>query len=282
MIQLLNIRFIPVGFHHFGLSILFCLLCFIKPYQICAQAAIGARSLAMGQTGTTLTNDNWAVFGNPSLMKTNKYTFSFYGMRYSGFTELTDLAASITFNIENGIIGVGLHRYGFELFNENRFRLGYKNGFEGFNYGLAVNYNHISQGGNYGSAGAIGLDIGIGAELGNRLILAAKTTNLNRPTYSGSDEELYRDLAVGLSYHIDRQFNTIIELVKDIRFPISIRSGLEVYLIQSLCLRAGITIEPLTWSFGIGFISESISINIAVQNHEVLGLSPGLDFGTGL
>jgi hypothetical protein len=282
MIRLSNIRFIPVGFHYIGLSVLFCLFFVIRPYQICAQATIGARSLAMGLTSTALTNDNWAVFGNPSLMKTNKYTFSFYGMRYSGFTELTDLAASATFNIENGIIGVGFHRYGFELFNESRFRLGYRNGFEGFNYGLAVNYNHISQGGNYGSAGAIGLDIGIGAELGNRLLLAAKTSNLNKPAYGDSGEELYRDLAVGLSYYIDRQFNTIIELVKDIRFPLSIRSGFEVHLIPSFCLRAGITIEPLTWSFGIGFHSESISVNLAVQNHEILGLSPGLDFGTGL
>lgn len=282
MIRLSNIRFIPVGFHHISLSILFCLLFVIRPSQICAQATIGARSLAMGQTGTTLTNDNWAVFGNPSLMKTNKYTFSFYGMRYSGFTELTDLAASVTLNSGFGIIGAGFHRYGYDLFNESRFRVGYRNGFEGFNYGLVVNYNHISQGGNYGSAGAIGLDIGIGTELGSRLFLAAKSTNLNRPTYGDSGEELYRDLALGVSYYIDRQFNTIIELVKDIRFPLTIRSGLEVHLIPSLCLRAGITIEPLTWSLGIGFLSESMSVNFAVQNHEVLGLSPGLDFGTGL
>lgn len=281
MIQQVNIRFIPVGFHPVSFSILFCLFCFIIPYRTFAQAAVGARSLAMGQTATAQAYDNWAIFGNPSLMKTDIYTFSFYGMRYAGFTELTDLAAAITLNTGFGIIGAGLHRYGFELFNESRFRLGYSSNLERFYYGLAVNYNHISQGGNYGSAGAIGLDIGLNAELGSRLILAAKTTNLNRPTYADSDEELYRDLAVGLSYHIDRQFNMIIELVKDVRFPISIRSGIEVFLIPSLCMRAGITFEPVTWSLGIGFKTEVISVNIAIQHHDVLGLSPGLDFGTG-
>lgn len=280
MIRHYNITDFPFGFHHFRFFALYCFLVFIYTDSLSAQAAIGARSLAMGQTGAAHQYDTWAIFNNPSLMKTDVYTFSFYGMRYAGFDELTDLATSITLDAGSGVIGAGFHRYGFDLFSESRFRLGYSNRAEGFHYGLALNYSHVSQGGDYGSAGAVGLDAGLAAELGSRLLLAARTMNLNRPTYGDTDEGLYRDLAIGLTYRTVNRFSSVIELVKDARFPISIRSGIEVFLMPSFCIRAGITLEPVTWSFGIGFITETISVNIAVQNHEVLGLSPGVDFGT--
>ena len=67
------------------------------------------------------------------------------------------------------------------------------------------------------------------------------------------------------------------DVVKDVRFPVSYRGGIEVNIIQELKGRVGITTEPITYSFGLGYAKDFWEINFAIQHHQLLGLSPGLD-----
>lgn len=246
------------------------------------QASIGARALALGQATAALTEDNWSVFHNPALLKTDRHSVSFYAMRYAGISEITDVAAAGSFGLNGASIGAGLHHYGFSLFRETRFRVAYKDTLDLFHYGAAVNYSHISQGGGYGSAGAVGIDAGIAARLADRLTLGARAANLNRPAYGDTDEELPRELAVGLTYRMSGLAIAMADLVKDVRFPLSLRTGFELQLIPGLYARTGITTEPVTWSLGFGYLAERFDVNIAVQRHEVLGTSPAVDFSLRL
>ena len=167
--------------------------------QIQAQSTLGATSIAMGQTGVAVPNTNWTLFSNVALMPTDGNRVSFYGFRYVGIAEITDMAANFTSQTSWGTLGAGVHRYGFNLFNENRFLLAYKNSLSRFHYGASVSYTHIFQGGDYGAAGAIGFDLGIAAEITEDLWFGAGATNLNQPSYGDTNEELPRELATGLS-----------------------------------------------------------------------------------
>lgn len=246
-----------------------------------AQAVIGARELAVGQVTAALQNTNWSMFGNPAMMSEDKKNASFFGVRYFGLSEITDMAVSVTYPTKLGVFGAGAHRYGFDLFNENRMRLGYKNSFSGFHFGVILNYSHVVQGGGYGSAGALGVDVGVAAPILSDLWIGAKATNINQPEYgSRNDEKLPRELSIGLSYRLSDVALFTTDVVKDIQFPVSYRGGVEVTIIENLVGRAGITTEPQTFSAGFGYSGSFWSANVAVQRHEnsVLGYSPAIDF----
>jgi hypothetical protein len=245
------------------------------------QAVLGARELAMGQATTALPNSSWSVFSNPAMISDQESTVSFFGVRYFGLAEITDMAATVNYPTDIGVLSAGAHRYGYDLFNESRLRVGYKHAVAGFHYGFVLNYNHVVQGGGYGSAGAFGIDLGVAAPVIPRLWIGAKAINLNQPAYGSlNDEELPRNLSVGLSYFLSDIALFSAEVLKDVRFPLAYRSGIEVNIIAGLMGRAGITTAPQTFAAGFGYESRLWGAGVGVQRHEnsVLGYSPAIDF----
>jgi hypothetical protein len=69
------------------------------------------------------------------------------------------------------------------------------------------------------------------------------------------------------------------EIVKDVMFPVSFRTGVEFEVLNSLFARAGFTTNPETYSFGFGYLADQWNINFGLQQHNPLGLSPALDLG---
>lgn len=252
-------------------------VCFIEiPY---CQTTIGARSVSTGQTGVAIPGHQWAIFSNSALLPTNERRVSFYGFRYAGISEITDIAASVQLPTGLGTFGAGFHRYGFNLFNRTHLRLGYKKQVRQFHAGLSVSYSHVQQGGGYGSAGAVGISVGFAAQIIEPLWLGARSLNVNQPAYGNSTEYLPRDLAIGLSYLPSDRVLLTAEVVKDVRFPLSLRSGAEVELISGFFARTGITTRPKTYAGGFGYNTSHWQINIGIQQHIPLGLSPAIDFG---
>lgn len=250
----------------------------LLPTAVSAQGTMGSRTLALGQTTAALEDDRWAVFHNMARLKPDQPALSVYAMRFAGFAELTDMAAVFTVPVQSAGLSGGVHHYGFDLFSETRFMAGYKSSLDRFHFGFVTSYHHVRQGGNYGSAGAIGMNAGIAAEIDHRLTLGARAVNLNRPAY-GENEELARELVIGVSYRMSDKAMITGDLVKDVRYPLSVRSGLELWLLDRVAIRTGVTTAPVTWSLGLGLSLPPLDVSIAVQRHEVLGLSPGIEIG---
>jgi len=259
-------------------KITFVLIFVSAPNIGVAQLTMGADGLALGQATTALQNNSWAIFSNPATINSEKKGLSFFSLRNYGFTELTDIAASGSLPTKYGSAAFGFHRYGGDLFSETRIRVGYANSWNNLKYGIALNYNHISQGSPYGSGGALGLDLGLAAKLTEGLWLGAKTTNLNQPGYdfAANEESLSRELSLGLSYELDENALLLFDVVKDVRFPVAYRGGIEVKIIENLKGRVGVTTEPNTYSFGVGYESTLWEANLVFQRHETLGFSPGI------
>lgn len=244
------------------------------------QLIMGAEGLGMGQATTALPGYDWSLFSNPALLNNDDTAVGFYGLRNYGFAEITDMSAMGSIPTKYGVAALGFHRYGDNLFNETRIRMGYKNEWRMLHFGVVANYNHIFFGADYGSGGALGLDVGIAAEITDDLWVGARSTNVNRPEYKYQtmDEYLPRDISIGLSYGLNELAVFAFDMVKDVRFPVSYRGGLEISVIENLKGRVGVTTEPLTYSLGFGYGMDRWDINFAVQKHELLGFSPGIDF----
>jgi hypothetical protein len=261
---------------HYKITLAFILS--IVAFSATAQINMGARGLGLGNANTSLVGDHWSLFSNPAFINNEQMSIGFYGLRNYGFSELTDMSAIGSLPTKYGAVALGFHHYGNNLFNETRIRFGYKNEWRSLHFGVVANYNHISFGGDYGSGGAIGVDVGVAAQLTEDLWIGAKSDNINMPEYNGLDEELPRNIAIGFSYGLNELAVFAFDVFKDVRFPVSYRGGVEIKVIDELKGRIGVTNEPLTYSFGFGYGRESWDINFAVQKHELLGFSPGFDF----
>lgn len=267
---------------NFKRTVLLAFLLLAITFSCYSQATLGAREISLGQATSALPNSTWAVFANPAMSSEDSKRVSFFGIRYYGFSELTDMAAAATYPTNFGVLGAGVYRYGNDLFNENQLRVSYKNSFQGFHYGAAINYNHVVQGDGHGSFGALGIDVGLAAQIIDNLWLGAKATNVNQPKYGEFNniaEEPVRELSIGFSYQVSDLFLFTSDVYKDVRFPVSYRGGAEIKIIENLKGRLGVTTEPLTFSAGFGYNTDLWGINIVAQQHEnpVLGISPGLD-----
>lgn len=260
-------------------KITFVLILISVPEVCFSQLTMGADGVALGQATTALQNNSWAIFSNPATINNQSKSLSFFSLRNYGFAELTDIAAVGSIPTPFGIAAFGFHRYGGDLFNETRVRLGYANSWEDLKFGVVLNYNHISQASPYGSGGALGVDLGVAAKLTEGLWLGARTTNVNQPSYdfAAADESLSRELSLGLSYDLDQNALFLFDVIKDVRFPVSYRGGVEVKVIENLKGRVGVSAEPNAYSFGIGYGSDFWEANIAFQRHEAIGFSPGID-----
>ncbi len=266
-----------------GLIITLCSIFFAG--RLSAQGVAGARGLALGGAVIALEDNEWAVFGNPALLPFQQPEAAFYGVRNYGLAELTDMAAAGGFGYAKGNMASALavHRYGDELFSELNFRLIQKITFSGVQLGVALNYNRLSFGGSYAdeAAGALGLDFGLMSPLSKDIKLGFRAINVNRPEYAFG-EELRRELGLGLGIRLHERLLLLADVVKDVRFPVSLRKGLEAELTEGVFLRGGFTTQPMTWSGGFGLRSAGWKVDFGVQQHGQLGLTPGLSFGRRL
>lgn len=251
----------------------------------CAQWTMGARAIALGQAHTALADDSWAVFHNPAALPGEDVIVSFFSIRYYGMRELEDHAAAVTVpgppflrsDTRRVAFGAGVHTYGFELFRETRARLAVAAGFDRLRAGFSASYVHIRIQ-DYGSRGSPVFDAGVVANLTDSFQVGYRIAHLLQSADDESETDLHpAEMAGGISWNGIRGLLVTADLVKDSLHPLTLRSGLEMELPGRLFLRGGWTSRPFTWAAGAGFGLDRIRGNLAVQKHEVLGLSPGFD-----
>ncbi len=244
-----------------------------------AQSTIGAKGAALGNATTALYEDSWGLFSNPSTISSNGLIVGFYGLQYYGFPEITDISSIISIPLLGGHSAIGFYRYGDDLYAETNINTGFKYEFQGIHAGASLQYRHVSFGGNYGSGGAINISLGLLAEINESLWFGAKIRNINRAQYSFefNDEELPQDISIGLMYNLEQKATFVFDVIKDVRFPVAYRGGLEVEIIDNFIGRIGATYEPITYTFGFGYKMKGWQFNVAIQQHEILGISPGAD-----
>jgi len=246
---------------------------------------MGARSVAMGQAHTALSADAWALFHNPASMDTEKTILGFFAIRYYGLKELEDQAAVLSMPLQpfrrwNRLdisLAAGFHTYGFDLYRETRAISGAALRFERLRIGFSANYVHIRIDG-YGSRGSPVFDAGMVADLGNSFQVGYRISHILSTDSGEVETDLHpSEMAGGVSWNGMKRLVLAADVVKDSLHPLSLRAGVEAELPGGLFLRGGWTSRPFTWSAGTGLQLNRIHGNLAVQKHDVLGLSPGID-----
>lgn len=236
-----------------------------------------ARADALGNSTTALPTAT-GVQANPASRATlDDPTALFYARQGFGLAALRYGAAHIALPFGWGTLSSGVSSFGFEDYREVHASIGYARTLSlgtarSLRVGTTLRYYHTSIT-NYGSASALGLHLGLGVELLRSLHFGAYATNLNGPTLT-TNSPLPRTLAVGLYYRALPSVRVMADVFKDVRFPPTVRGGIEVRPVDPLFLRAGVTTLPVRFSGGVGIRLGPLSASIAAEQHQTLGWSP--------
>lgn len=266
------------------LTLFFVVLWMLPAGRLSAQVSMegGARSAAMGGATTALTGEVWGYTNPASWATLPGRAVSFFATEAFGLSELRLGAVHYAQPFSSGTFALGARTFGFEAFRETHFNLGFARGFRSgttrsFNLGLNLRYHRVSIP-VYGEAGALGIGLGGLVSVLSNMDVGFQFTNLHRPELA-EGEELPRTLAIGVAYAPLETVRVVVDAYKDVRFPVSVRGGVEVQPVPVLYLRAGGATKPARFSAGAGFRLGRIAADIAGEHHEVLGWSPAVSFG---
>lgn len=176
---------------------------------------------------------------------------------------------------------LGVHTFGFSAYRELRLRAGLAGRVRPW-LALGVHAEaHTVRVTGYGRAQALGLSVGGLLRPTATLHLGFQATNLNRPAWADT-ESLPRRLALGLAYRPAATAQVLLAVDKAVRFPASLRGGLQIQPVPALALRTGFTTAPQRFTAGFGLYLAGVRVDAAAVRHPYLGWTPVLSVQTAL
>lgn len=240
---------------------------------------LSARARALGQATVATTNDAWAYYYNPAMLPSlfaAQANFGTVRPNGLGFNRLTGVAIATPLRSKRSGLAVGWRNYAVEnndvdLATENTLSVAHGLRLFGdasttLSIGWALNFYHAefapslgfagdgTDGIDPGSAWAVGFDVGVLANVYERTRVGFFTRNLNHPTIGDDNEELLRQLTLGLAYDPYPGVTTALDVrngLGDDAFRFC--GGVEMEIVPALLLRLGVETQPNKVTGGFGF-----------------------------
>lgn len=236
---------------------------------------LGARAVGLNGAFTSVSDNSLAIFYNPAGLGQLKYRdFSvFYNPAPFGLSELSTAAFTYAEPLKYGTIGAGIRTYGFDLYKETCILLSYGNNFKNrLFYGANFNFYHLNIQ-NYGSATSLGIDVGAMAYINKYLRWGFFGKNITGSTIGESKEKIAQVYRTGFNFKPVNEAGLMLEIEKDVKYPLSVRAGFEYSLLDYVDLRAGVGSEPTSFTGGIGFNYNIFQLDYALYKSPDLGIT---------
>ncbi len=227
----------------------------------------GASSLFSG--------DVHQVFLNPSAAAslTSFYASVFYSPSPFDLPQLSNSGMIAALPMDSFTAGFALTTMGFSLYREMTATAIVARSFDGIvSAGCNINYDRLTIS-RYGSAFTVGIDAGASVQLSDDIRWGFSLLNVNRPVIGKERDELPQVFLTGISCEVTSSAVISSALVKDVRFPASVRTGVRFSPLECVELCLGISTEPSRYFAGIGLRFSRISFDYSVATHAELGLT---------
>lgn len=239
----------------------------------------GGRANSMGKAGAALIG-NWGTFNNQAAtaFETDLSLMSYCENRF-GLKEFSAFLAAAVIPTSQGNITTSITYFGLEIYNEQKIGLGYTRRFSD-NFSLALQFDLLGL-----SIPATGVsEHNITFEVG---LIYKPTPKLNiglhifNPTQiklsqSTDNTEVPQISRLGLSFKLSENFLIASEIEHSSETDINIKGGLEYYLFDWLAIRSGYYDKPQTCTFGMGFKSKKLMVDLAYQLSNSRNKTPGI------
>lgn len=236
-----------------------------------ASTLMGARAMGMGFSSSTST-DEWSLFNNVGgLGKVNQAGANFAYEIRPALIGANRLAASILTPIKIGTVGMGLFRFGDDVYSEHLVSLGFGSSVGNTSLGTKVNYIQY-QAESFGTNTATSIDFGGVTQITSQISVGAYITNLTQSKLIGTDgERLPTKLVAGLGLRPSEKIFIATEIEKDLDYQAAWRSGLEYAIYKKVFFRTGFNMSPNAAYFGLGAQKRNLKVDCAIKFNQLTG-----------
>ncbi|MFT6854572.1 MAG: hypothetical protein ACJA0X_000538 [Cyclobacteriaceae bacterium] len=244
-------------------TVVFFVFNILCAYSQDGQYNFGARSAGIGQASSTLM-DGWSLFNNIGSLGLIENSSSFLGYqnRYN-IGELQSIAGGITYAHDWATIGIGVFRFGGDLFNEQKIKLAIGHKLDMISLGVGINVVQYTIEG-LETKRRLAIEFGGTVNLKENLLLAAHIYNFQKSAL------IPTVMKAGLSYRPIKGLMINIETEKDIDLDQVFRAGVEYQIIAPIYLRTGLQTSPVRSSYGIGYVLKSFNLDYAFVDNTDL------------
>jgi hypothetical protein len=248
-------------------------------FSVCQDCLpLGSRSNSLGNASVTF-SDVWSYHHNPGATATIRNRQ--FGICYQNRFLLKELQSQgVTFiqPLPKGVFSVGAQLFGFNQYRSYRVGAGYSLKLSELLFaGVQLNYQGIKLNEYYGSKNTLTAELGILTKISEHWKIGFSAFNLGRAklTVDGSNR-LTTTLRLGTSYSFSKQVLIACEIAKNDRYPLRFKSGIEYNPLKSLYFRGGVASNPIELSFGFGYKSGCMQLDLGSSYHQLLGWSPNI------
>lgn len=253
------------------LSVFLLLIKFVQAQSV--STTLGARALGLGNAATTL-SDEWSLMNNVGgLAGVKELSAAFAFEARPALPGSSRVAATVNAPTKFGTAGLGMFRFGDQVYSEQVLTAGFANQFGIASLGLKVNYIQYRAEG-YGTKSGVSINFGGIAQLTPQVAVGAYIVNINQPKISTPDKEkIPTKLAAGVSFRPAEQILLVAELEKDVDYKPTWKGALEFKVHAKVSARTGFNVGPGAAFIGLGFQGWRIKIDYAIQYSNALNFA---------
>ena len=197
----------------------------------------GVRGAALAGAYTAVSDDVEAIWWNPAGLRfcrgieVNTTYTNLYGLSDLSYLNFAFVLPTLT----AGTWGLGYSSFGPKVYKETDLRLSFATELGGGIYlGTNLKSNTVTIGSEGGSAGAFGVDIGVTANISEKLRMAVSAININGPTLGDTAEMLESRFLIGLQGKPYEGLSASLDLQKPVEKSLELRAGFELCLMKVL------------------------------------------------
>lgn len=255
----------------FSMMLIWALL----PLNVVAQPyPLGVRSQAMAGASAAHCEDAEAIFANPALLaKLPAASATFVYSRPFGLADVTLATAAATAKLAGVAGGVAFIHFGSELYRDRYFQAAIARHFGKnwpFAIAIAANLRHLSIRG-YGSALALGVNLGTVCSLNSRIQWGVLLGNVNWPAIGAAQEKMPPAVSLGMAFFPRDGWALQADFYREYGLSEELRFGVETRVLPILQVRFGAATNPDRFTAGFAIALRSIALAIAATSHSDLG-----------
>ena len=264
---------LPQQAKRLGYAIIICLLINHPHLFTMENNGLGTKAIGMANAFVAISDNCWAINYNPAGLAglTAFQCSAFIVPEQFGLQELQTTALAAATPLSFATIGIQAENFGFDLYKEMEFALALAVKVDrNISTGLSFQYHRLDIA-RYGTAGSFSIHGGLIARVLKNVDVGFSVHNITDATLGRTDEKMPQVYSLGACVSPFYDFHVSIEMEKDIRFPASIKMGIEQIIFEVIALRAGTANNPDKYSFGIAARYSFFEFGYAGYSHPDLG-----------
>jgi hypothetical protein len=177
--------------------------------------------------------------------------------------------ASFALPTSGGTLGIGMFRFGDDVYNEQLLGLGFGHRLGSTSLGVRLNYVQYRARG-FSTHHATTIDFGGVTQITEKVRASAGIFNLTQASIA-FNEPLPITLVAALAVQLDKQMLVVTEVEKKLGAQLRIKGGMEYGVASKVFFRFGFNTNPLALFTGVGAKTRKINIDYAISYSQFIG-----------